>query len=272
MTGFRCPLCGLPLEAEEGSLRCGRGHSFDRARSGYVNLLSPNAKRSGIPGDNREMVSARRAFLDKGYYALFAQAVAQTMTRYLEGLSQPVVLDAGCGEGYYTAALAEALSPLKPELLAVDISKFAADKCARRCPEVSCAVASVYHLPLEDASCHGVVSLFSPYCGEEYQRVLKPGGIFLMGIPGRFHLWELKEALYDEPYENEIKDYALEGFGFLEKIPVEDRIVLSKGEDIRNLFMMTPYYYKSGLDTDARLQALERLETRLSFEILVYRR
>lgn len=272
MTAFLCPLCGEPLEPRENGLGCGRGHTFDKARSGYVNLLPVSGKHAKIPGDNKLMVNARRDFLEKGYYAPFAQAVAAAAVRHLAGREKPVLLDAGCGEGYYTAALAEALAPRKPEILAVDISKFAADKCAKRCKDVRCAVASVYHLPVGTESCDGVVSLFAPYCGEEYRRVLKPGGVFLMGIPGRFHLWELKEALYDQPYENEVKDYALEGFAFLESIPVEGRIFLPCNEDIRNLFSMTPYYYKSGVDTDEKLRALERLETRMEFQVLVYRK
>ena len=113
----------------------------------------------------------RRDFLEKGYYAPFAQAVAAAAVRHLAGREKPVLLDAGCGEGYYTAALAEALAPQNSEILAVDISKFAADKCAKRCKDVRCAVASVYHLPVGTESCDGVVSLFAPYCGEEYRRV-----------------------------------------------------------------------------------------------------
>lgn len=272
MTPFLCPVCGGILEDSRSGLRCGKGHSFDRARSGYVNLIPPNGKHAKIPGDNKLMVGARRDFLEKGYYAPFAQAVSGTAARYLAGKAEPMLLDAGCGEGYYTEALAEALAPQKPDIAAVDISKFAADKCARRCRGVRCAAASVYRLPLAAESCDVVVSLFSPYCGEEYRRVLKPEGLFIMGIPGRLHLWELKEALYEQPYENEVRDYALEGFRFLESVPVEGRIFLPCGEDIRNLFAMTPYYYKSGVDTDARLQNLEHLETRISFEVLVYRK
>lgn len=272
MTAFLCPVCGAALEEEKGCLRCGSGHIFDKARSGYVNLLPPNGKHAKLPGDNKLMVNARRDFLEKGYYAPFAEAVAAVAAKHLAGKRRPVLLDAGCGEGYYTEMVCRALAPMEPEVFAVDISKFAADKCAKRCKGVHCAVGSVYHLPLPAESCDGVVSLFAPYCGEEYLRVLKPGGIFLMGIPDRMHLWELKAALYEKPYENEVKDFALEGFELLENVPVEGTIHLPCNEDIRNLFSMTPYYYKSGVDTDEKLRKLEQLDTRIAFQVLAYRK
>lgn len=272
MTGWRCPLCGGQLKPEGNSLRCENRHTFDRGKSGYVNLLLVNEKRSKIPGDNKLMVNARREFLDKGYYAPLAEEFSSRAAETMEKIQRPVVLDAGCGEGYYTAYLKEALEKAgcEPQIFAADISKFAADKCARRCKEVECAAASVFRLPLADQSCDLITCLFAPYAGEEFRRVLKPGGIFLMVIPGENHLWELKEAIYDKPYRNEVKDYQLEGFTFLDRQTVDRTILLDNPADIRSLFQMTPYYYKSGVDTDARLEALTRLETQISFEILTY--
>ena len=274
MAQWLCPLCGEALSPVGNSLRCPAGHTYDRGRSGYVNLLLVNEKRAKVTGDNKLMVNARRDFLDRGYYAPLAEAFAHAAAEYLAGIPAPAVLDAGCGEGYYTAAILSALrqAGCMPEMFAADISKYAADKCARRCKGAECAAASVFRLPLADGSFDLVSCLFAPYAGEEYRRVLKPGGIFLMAIPGENHLWELKEALYDEPYRNEVKDYALEGFTFLEKQTVEGRIFLPCPADIQNLFRMTPYYYKSGVETGARLAALETLETQISFEILAYRK
>lgn len=274
MTGWLCPLCGGMLRPNGNSLCCENRHTFDRGKSGYVNLLLVNEKRSKIPGDNKLMVNARREFLDKGYYAPLAEEFSKEAAEAMAGVPGPAVLDAGCGEGYYTAYLKAALegAGCAPQIFAVDISKFAADKCARRCKGVECAAASVFRLPMADASCDLVTCLFAPYAGEEYQRVLKPGGVFIMVIPGENHLWELKEAIYDQPYRNEVKGYELEGFDFLNRRTVDRRILLDNPADIRSLFQMTPYYYKSGVDTDARLEALERLETQVSFEILTYRK
>ncbi len=272
MTNWICPLCGKPLLPDGNSLRCENRHTFDRGKSGYVNLLLVNEKHAKIPGDNKGMVNARRDFLEKGYYAPLAAAFSQTAAEAICNIPQPVVLDAGCGEGYYTDAMQKALEQAgcTPELFAVDISKFAADKCARRCKSAECAAASVFRLPLAEESCDLVTSLFAPYAGEEFRRVLKPGGKFLMVIPGEMHLWELKEALYDQPYRNEVKDCALEGFQFLERKTVESEIFLPNPTDIQNLFGMTPYAYKSSVESDRRLRALTELKTRIAFEILLY--
>ena len=69
-----CPLCGAPL-AGDNALKCPSGHSFDRAKEGYWHLLPVQNTRTKAPGDSREMVAARRAFLSAGYYGIFGQAL-----------------------------------------------------------------------------------------------------------------------------------------------------------------------------------------------------
>ena len=116
------------------------------------------------------------------------------------------------------------------------------------------------------------MTLFAPYCGSEYVRILRPGGLLYRVIPDRDHLWELKQMVYDHPYENEVQDFALEGFTFLEALPVRTMLDLLSAEDIRHLFDMTPYVYKTSQENAARLYALETLQTRASFLILCYQR
>ena len=99
MAQWLCPLCGEALSPVGNSLRCPAGHTYDRGRSGYVNLLLVNEKRAKVPGDNKLMVNARRDFLDRGYYAPLAEAFAHAAAEYLTGIPAPAVLDAGCGEG-----------------------------------------------------------------------------------------------------------------------------------------------------------------------------
>jgi len=266
---LRCPNCGNPLTAEEKRFFCLKGHSFDRAKEGYVNLLLQSGKHSKIPGDNQQMVQARRAFLEKGYYAPLADALAQKMASDLpqKGVS---VLDAGCGEGYYTDKVWQALKV--PQMIGVDISKFALRAAAKKNKAITYGVGSIFHLPIEDRAADAVMTLFAPYCGEEFCRVLKTGGRLYRVIPDRDHLWELKSAVYDRPYENEVQDFTLEGFRFLEAVSVRTMLQLDGSTDIKNLFGMTPYAYKTSAENAARLDALETLQTRASFLILCYQR
>ena len=106
---FRCPLCGSPLTQEERGCICPARHSFDRAAAGYVHLLPPNRMHSKAPGDDREMVAARAAFLERGYYAPLRQALEELVLEASAHLEGPVLLDSGCGEGYYTAGMFRAL-------------------------------------------------------------------------------------------------------------------------------------------------------------------
>ena len=274
---FTCPVCGRPLFMQEGGLGCEKGHRFDRARSGYVTLLLPGDKHAKLPGDNRPMVNARRAFLEKGFYRPMAEELAGEVAAAFAGRKGEVrLLDAGCGEGYYTRLVFDRLAEAGTgcALVGVDISKFAAEKAAKRFQpgeKAVIAAASVFRLPLAEESCDGLMSLFAPFAREEFLRVLKPGGWMWEVIPGARHLWQLKEAVYDRPYPNEVKDYPVEGFGFMGSRPVAGEIAL-RGEEIAALFQMTPYYYKTSAEGQARAAALEELTTEISFEILSYRK
>ena len=134
---FRCPLCAAPLERREHSYACSGGHSFDIAREGYTHLLPANKKHSKNPGDDRAMVAARSAFLDRGYYAPLRNALAGLAVRLLADSPSPALLDSGCGEGYYTAGLYHALSAAghTPRAAGVDLSRSALKRAARRLPE-----------------------------------------------------------------------------------------------------------------------------------------
>lgn len=275
MMKLSCPVCNMPLFPEEGRLVCEKNHSFDRAKSGYVNLLLSNGKHSKLPGDNKLMVNARRDFLQKGYYAPLAKALCEEAVSLYREAETPewAVLDVGCGEGYYTNAVFESLSDLgNIQVAGIDISKFALNAAAKKNKQVEYAVASAFHLPVADRSVDLLLNLFAPYCGEEFWRVLKRGGLMLMVIPSKRHLWELKQAVYDSPYENEVKGYDLPEFELLKVRKIKDTITLECQQDIQNLFMMTPYFYKTSEENTQRLAALEKLTTKIEFELLIYRK
>lgn len=270
MNIFNCPVCGKELIKAEHSYKCSSGHSFDIAKSGYVNLLLSKHIGKAVHGDNKLMVQARRDFLEKGYYSGLKDGLCEMVVRHLDG---DCILDAGCGEGYYTGAIFDKLESanIDSNITGIDISKIAVEFASKRYKNISFAAASVFHMPIADSSCDMLVTLFSPYCGEEFQRVLRKGGIMIMAIPSEEHLWEMKEKIYDIPYKNQVKPYELDGFGFIEKKHIRYVIDLDSPEDIRALFSMTPYYYRTGKLQQERLYALDKLSTTVDFELLVYR-
>ena len=271
---FRCPLCAAPLERREDRCLCPAGHSFDRAGAGYVHLLPANRKHSKNPGDDREMVAARSAFLDRGHYAPLRSALAQVVTELTSDLPRPVLLDSGCGEGYYTQGLFRALEEAgrQPRAAGVDLSKFALRRAARRLPEGEFAVASVYRLPVGEDCVDVLTNIFSPLAAEEFCRVLRPGGLFVYVVPSARHLWEMKQVLYPRPYENPVKREDYPGFAWLEARPVRYTLSLMDRADIMALFHMTPYAWKTPREGIARLEALPALDCQIGFDLHLYRK
>lgn len=267
---FCCPICGGPLRREEGRCACPAGHSFDLAKEGYVNLLPANRQHSKAPGDDKEMAAARTRFLEGGWYSPLRGTLCSLTEKYAP--SSPALLDAGCGEGWYTQALARTIAAKGGRTAGVDLSRPAVKKAARRCPGAEIAVASVYHLPLTDSSVDLLTDCFSPLAAKEFYRVLKPGGIFLYVVPGPRHLWELKGILYDTPYENEEKREEYPGFRYVEVVPVESRFTLPTSQAIRDLFHMTPYFWKTPREGAERLGKLESLTVTAQFRIHVLER
>ena len=271
---FCCPLCGAPLEREEHRCLCPNRHSFDRAAAGYVHLLPANRKHSKNPGDDKAMVAARAAFLAKGYYQPLRDALCKAVSQYSGLPASPVVLDSGCGEGYYTAGLFHSLTEAvrNPKIAGVDLSRAALRRAAKRVPEGEFAAASVYRLPLAGASADVLVNIFSPLAIDEFARVLRPGGLFCYAVPSPRHLWEMKEILYKKPYENpsKLEDYS--GFVRLEVREIRYTASLDTNDDIMALFGMTPYAWKTPKDGVERLKALNRLTCQIGFDLHLYQR
>ena len=274
MSLFCCPLCSAPLTRQERAYHCPNGHTFDLAAAGYTHLLPPNRKHSKAPGDDKEMVAARSAFLEKGYYLPLRRALEELVCQLTENLDSPVLLDSGCGEGWYTAGLYRALCEHKklPRIAGIDISKFALKKAARRLKEGEFAVASVYRLPLADCCTDLITNVFSPLAAEEFARILRPGGFYLYVVPSARHLWQMKEVLYQRPYENPVKVEEYPGFVHTDTCPVRYTISMDDSADWMALFGMTPYAWKTPREGIQRLENLSRLETEIGFDIHIYQR
>ena len=267
---FACPKCREKLNILEGRCACVNGHSFDRARGGYYNLLLSSA--TGVHGDNKEMVLARRAFLGAGYYAPLARYLSSLVLDYtsLGGC----LLDAGAGEGYYTDMIERALFERdgKSDVSAFDISKDAVREISKKNSRISLAVAGSYHMPIADGEFDTVINTFSPLAPEETLRVIKPGGHFIMAIPGEEHLYDLKAVIYDTPYKNTVADTCLPGFELVMDEPLTYKIALDGKEQVKNLFMMTPYAYRTKPSDRAKVDMLDYLECTADFRIFVYKK
>ncbi len=265
---FLCPKCRGRLEELNNGAVCCAGHSYDRSRRGYYNLLLGG----GAHGDNREMVLCRRRFLEAGHYAPLAEAVCALVLKY--GPRGAAVLDTGCGEGYYTDAVERALYLRDgiSDVCAFDISKEAVAYTAGRNKRLHTAVFGSYHMPLADGEFSLVLNMFSPNAKEEIHRVLSPGGYYIMAIPAEEHLYSLKAAIYKNPYKNEVQDTALFGFELIEEGRVSYTLALRSRDEISALFGMTPYAYRTGKDERKNIEELDSLDVEADFMILVYKK
>ena len=258
-----CPICGASLTVGEKALACTgeRRHNFDRAKSGYVNLNT----HASTSGDDKEMAKARAAFLRKGYYLPLAEAIAR------EAGEGSMLVDAGCGEGYYTEIAAKGFDAA----LGADLSKYAVDLAAKSAKQQGMAekllytTASVYALPMADGSADCILNVFAPCVEAEYARVLRSGDKLIVAAAGRNHLHGLKSVLYDTVIPNEERRDYPTGMRLAKTIPVTYEADVF-GEDIRALFAMTPYYYRTSRERAERLCAMEKLHTLFDFEIRVY--
>jgi len=259
-----CPNCGKELVKTNNSYRCESNHSFDISKSGYVNLL---IKHSNNPGDNNESLIARKEFLNKGYYGKMAEQLATSIKKYLK--PNEAFLDAGCGTGYYLNKVS-AINDL--QFYATDIAKKGVEMTSKANKNAVCFVGNVFHLPFSDESLDGLMSVFTPYSGEEFARVIKKGGYVFAVNPGKEHLYDLKKIVYDTPYLNEEKGYDLPGFALVEQMNITYKVTLDCNADIFHLWRMMPYYHTTSKENNDKLLSLNQAETTIDFLLSIYKK
>ena len=240
---WQCPLCGEKLTGDS-TLKCTKGHCFDRAKEGYWHLLPVQSMRTKAPGDSKEMVAARRAFLNAGYYGIFGKAVGELCAEYGQPASPEAalhLLDAGCGEGWYDRCIAQALAEKgrRVQLAGFDIAKPAVRLAAKALPTAQYAVASSFSQPVRTGWADLLLNCFSPFAQEEFLRVLRPGGRMIYVVPGAEHLYQMKAVLYEKPYKNPVQQIAYDGFAAIGEREVTGRITVPH-EQLEALFAMTP--------------------------------
>lgn len=247
-----CPKCREKLNKEGNALKCKNNHSFDCSREGYVNLLISN-KSGDKTGDSRESARARHSFLAKGYYSVLKDAMAQRLSG--------TVLDICCGEGYYDT--------YDGELYGFDISKEMVRLASKSNKAGSYFVANLANIPVEDSSIDTAMHLFAPFNDKEFARVLNPNGVLYSVIPGENHLYEMKQIVYDTPYKNDEQPPKTELLKLVDTQKVS-RVVHIGREDLKELFSMTPYFYRTPQELAQRLDTVDYLDLTVEFVILKY--
>ena len=262
---LKCPVCSAGMRADDNGRVCrclgAKTHCYDIARSGHLHLGGPHAG----DGDGKAAVAARRAFLDAGYY----EGLSDAINAMLDRIGAQNVLDAGCGEGYYTNRMAQ-----NRTVLGVDLSRAGIEMAAKRAKAMQAgagfAVGSIFSLPVLDASVDTVVNIFAPCSEAEFSRVLKAGGHLLLVGAGERHLMGLKRAIYDNVYENAARADLPQGMKQIERASCRYEITVRGNDAICALFSMTPYYWRTSPTDRAKLEGIEELTTELDFDLFLY--
>jgi 23S rRNA (guanine745-N1)-methyltransferase len=260
-----CPHDGLPLSVQDKCVVCPSGHSFDRAKRGYLNLLPVNQKRSKDPGDSQEMIAARNRFLERGYYLPLAQSLAEN-SRLNNAVS---LLDAGCGEGYYLRQLEQQFPQTVWKGVGLDISKPAIDSAAKFDKGFQYLVASNAHIPLLDNSVDVVWCVFGFANFDEFRRVLTPGGRLIMADPGPEHLIELREIIYPHINDKHSARDIPAGFQHHSEQHLTGKMDLDASA-IVDLLLMTPHLYRANPAGRAAAAALAQLVCRFDIHVRVF--
>jgi 23S rRNA (guanine745-N1)-methyltransferase len=280
-TPLACPIDGLALEVNGQDLACARKHNYNVSRYGYVNLLPVGLKPSKDPGDSRAMVEARRAVLDNGMFEPLAHALADVVCSQAQSIEshRPLLVDAGCGEGYYTDALQTALGEHSDvadfTVLGVDISKWAITAAARRYANAAWAVGNNKRLPVLEHSANIITSLFGFATWQPWAELQTAGQIVVTANAGPQHLIELRELVYDrvrihsvaDDAEAKAADYQRTGECRIEFIHAIDETDISS-----KVLMMTPHGHRVAATTRTSLDTATISKLSIDVLIRVYQR
>ena len=251
-----CPVCKNKLSMVEHSLQCTNGHNFDIAKQGYINLNMHNSQNTG---DNSEMINARSNFLNKGYYSFLLDEINKHLSK------DDKLVDLACGEGYYTSKF------ICEDKVGIDLSKQGLKIASKNDKSTTYLLNSIFHNHLEDNCADKIITIFAPIAKQEIVRLLNDDGSFILVKPDENHLFELKKAIYDNPYLNEIEDIRIDGMYLDKEIKISNTETLNN-EDLQNLFMMTPYYNTTSKVDKDKLNNIDNLDVTFSFIIDIYKK
>lgn len=250
-----CPIDGRPLFLAEHGLACQRGHNYNLSRHGYVNLLPVRLKPSKDPGDSRAMVEARSLVLRSGLFESLATDVAGLVSSKIESIPREtdvsLVVDAGCGEGYYTDRIRQELQEKdhaqEALVLGVDISKWAITAAAKFYKTGAWAVANNKRLPVVKGAASIITSLFGFETWHPWADLQNKGQLVITASPGPRHLIELRELVYDEVHVHEVPDDAeamAAGYEQIEQLMVSACSPMEQDDVRESLLAMTPHSHR----------------------------
>jgi 23S rRNA (guanine745-N1)-methyltransferase len=274
-----CPIDGLPLVKTDAGFKCERNHHFDLARHGYINLLPVHYKASRDPGDSKDMIAARRNVLEAGIYQPLATAVSQCINDHVFNTSDVahMITDAGCGDGYYTAIIADNLAALELQhpvtVLGVDISKWAIISAAKKYKHLAWAVATNKHLPVISGSTSVITSLFGFECWQPWAQLQTRGQLVVVVDAGPEHLLQIREQIYNEVLIHSIPDNSeaiAAGYEQIQQLEINFEKVIETPQLVHDIIAMTPHAHRANAIQD--LQRLTQTPVQFNAVLRVYRR
>jgi 23S rRNA (guanine745-N1)-methyltransferase len=279
---LKCPVCHGVLTVAAAVATCEAGHSFDRARSGYLNLLLPNQRSSPEPGDSPDMLRSRRAILQAGIYDPMSDAVNAAVQQAIGDRGEAKIADLGCGEGFFLDRVKRAMAPgpegpglRTDEFYGVDISRAGVKMATTYDRSIMWIVASLHESPFLPASLDVALSMFAPIAADDVKRVLRPDGFLITATPGPDHLDALRAIIYPSVVPHAPVPAVLAddpAFALVHSTRARATAAVHSREQVMNLLAMTPYYWNISLDTKARVEACERLEFTVDVSVNVFSR
>lgn len=292
-----CPLCHLRFSKVGSTLKCASRHSFDLAKEGYANLVTH--KLAASVGDSKEMLQARRNFLEHGHYQLLSSLLNELVISYLrqessqessnienneagEILPHTVIVDVGCGEGYYLGQMQQQLTRAFSSddfcLLGLDVAKDAIRMAAKRYKAVQFVVADLKAgLVCANDSVHVLLNIFAPRNIDEFARVLMPGGIALVVVPQPTHLQQLRSlfdllSIEEQKEQHVIAQFlANTHFSLLTTRTLTYQLDLTQ-EEIVQAVTMTPGFRHLSEEARATMNAIQHVQTEVSFSVLMFQK
>jgi 23S rRNA (guanine745-N1)-methyltransferase len=274
---LKCPVCEDPLTLGAESATCPQSHTFDIARTGYLNLLLPNKKHSREPGDSPSMMRSRRAFLQAGFYDRMASATTAAVAEMLSGREHANMADFGCGEGFFLAGLKHHLSreTTRPcGYFGVDISRTGIRMATTYDRNVTWVVASLHESPFLPQSFDVALSMCAPIAVADLRRVVRHDGALVTVTPGPDHLDALRALIYPSVVPHSPTPALMAGdahFKLSGSSRVRYPVAVNSREDISNLLAMTPYYWNISRETKALVDACSRLDLTVDVYVSVFR-